>query len=173
MREMKGSPDDVGGRFAIVVSQFNETITHALLDGAVETLRRHGVSIEDRVTVFWVPGAFEVPLACKRAAESGRFEAVIALSCVIRGGTPHFDYVCDAVTSGVSRVSLDTGIPVTFGVLTCDTVESALERTRGLDVPAQHHVGAGESDAATHANKGSEAALAALEMVSLGRALEA
>ncbi len=172
MRELRGSAEDVGGRFAIVVSQFNETITHALLDGAVDTLRRHGVSLDDRVTVFWVPGAFELPVACKRAAESRRFEAVIALSCVIRGGTPHFDYVCDAVTAGITRVALDTGVPVTFGVLTCDTVQSASERAQGLEVPAQHHAGAGESKAATYANKGSEAALAALEMVSLARVME-
>ncbi len=172
MRVLEGKATDVGGRFAIVVSRFNDHITEALLQGAVATLTQEGVP-KERITVYRVPGAFEVPLATKWAADSGRFEAVVALSCVIRGGTPHFDYVCDAVTTGVSRVALDSGVPVAFGVLTSDTVESAKERATGLAVPAQHHPGAGSSEAPTHANKGSEAALAAMEMVSLSRAMEA
>jgi 6,7-dimethyl-8-ribityllumazine synthase len=172
MRVLEGEARDVGGRFAVVVSRFNDHITEALLQGAMATLAKGGVP-DERITVYRVPGAFEVPLATRWAADSGRFEAVIALSCVIRGGTPHFDYVCDAVTTGVSQAALATGVPVAFGVLTCDTVESAQERATGLEVPAQHHPGAGSSEAPTHANKGSEAALAAMEMVSLSRAMEA
>ena len=178
MRVLEGEAKDVGGRFAIVVSQFNDGITGALLEGALATLRGGGVP-DERITVFKVPGAFEVPVATKRAADSGRFEAVVALSCVIRGGTPHFDYVCDAVTAGVSRAALDSGVPCAFGVLTCNDYPSAEARASGLEVPEQHHWLAvdkseeGVPKPLPASNKGSEAALAALKMVSLARAMEA
>jgi 6,7-dimethyl-8-ribityllumazine synthase len=140
-------------KFAIVASRFNELIVSQLVDGARDTLRRHGVS-EERITLVRVPGAWELPLVCKRVAQSAKFEAVIALGAVIRGGTPHFDYVAGAAASGLERVALDSGVPVIFGVLTTDSIEQALER------------------AGTKAgNKGSDAALGALEMVNLGREL--
>ena len=140
-------------RVGIVVGRFNETIGKRLLEGAEDCLRRHGVRAED-VTVVWVPGAFEIPLAAQRLAASGEVDAVITLGAVIRGETPHFDYVAGHAASGVGRASLDTGIPITFGVLTTETSEQARERSGGK-------VG----------NKGFEAALAALEMASLMTAL--
>jgi 6,7-dimethyl-8-ribityllumazine synthase len=155
MRTFEGQLTDAGGRFAVVVSRFNDLITSRLLDGAVDTLRRHGVDVDERVHVYWVPGAVEVPLVCLRAAQSGRYDAVIALSCVIRGGTPHFDYVAAEVSKGVASASMQTGVPIAFGVLTTNSIEQAIER-------AGTKMG----------NKGGEAALAALEMVSLLRAME-
>ncbi len=147
----EGSLDGRGLRVAVVVSRFNEAITRLLLDGALDTLRRHGV--ED-VDVAWVPGAFEVPLAALRLAQSGRYHAVVCLGAVIRGATPHFDYVASQSASGVAQVSLRTGVPVIYGILTTDTVEQALER------------------AGTKAgNRGRDAALAALEMANLLKAL--
>lgn len=140
-------------RFGIVVSRFNRFVTEPLLDGALDTLRRHGADM-DRVTVAWCPGAVEIPLVAKKLAESGAYDAVICLGAVIRGATTHYDYVCSAVTSGVSRASLDTGIPVIFGVLTTDTIEQALER-------------AGTKSG----NKGADAAVSAVEMVNLLRGL--
>lgn len=146
---------DTGGAFAIVVSRFNEFINKSLLEGAVDTLRRHGIDVEARVTVVWVPGAYEMPLAVQKLCGSGAYAGVVALGSVIRGSTPHFDYVAGAVSSGLSKCMLDTGVPVAFGVLTTDTIEQALER-------AGTKMG----------NKGGEAALAALEMVGLVRALD-
>ncbi|HET7521747.1 MAG TPA: 6,7-dimethyl-8-ribityllumazine synthase [Bacillales bacterium] len=141
-----------GLTFAIVVSRFNEFITGRLLEGAEGTLRRHGVS-EDSVDVAWVPGAFEIPFIAKTMAQSKKYDAVITLGAVIRGATPHFDYVCAEVSKGISSVSLDTGVPVIFGVLTTETIEQAVER------------------AGTKAgNKGAEAALGAVEMANLLRA---
>lgn len=140
-------------RVGIVVSRFNEVIGKALLEGAENCLARHGVRAED-VTVVWVPGAFEIPLAAQRLAASGEVDAVVTLGAVIRGDTPHFDYVAGHAASGVGRASLDTGIPITFGVLTTDNSDQARERAGGK---------AG--------NKGFEAALAALEMASLLSAL--
>lgn len=138
-----------GRRLAIVVARFNELIGRQLLAGAVDALRRHGVE-EAAIVTVWVPGAFEIPLVAKRLAASGRYDALVALGAVIRGATPHFDYVAANVASGLARVSLDTGVPVTFGVLTTDTIEQAIER------------------AGTKAgNKGADAALAALEMANL------
>jgi 6,7-dimethyl-8-ribityllumazine synthase len=142
-------------RFALIVSRFNSFITEHLLDGAIDTLVRHGASASD-LTVVRVPGAWEIPLVCKRAASTGRFDAVIALGAVIRGSTPHFDMVASEVSKGVASASLDSGVPIAFGVLTTDTIEQAIER------------------AGTKAgNKGAEAAMAALEMVQVLAALDA
>lgn len=154
-RILEGVLSDTGGRFAVVVSRFNDFITSRLLDGALDTLRRHGVDVDERVVVAWVPGSFEIPLAAQALARSGRFDAVIALGCVIRGGTPHFEYVASEVAKGLAHTSLDTGIPVAFGVLTTDNVEQAVDR-------AGTKMG----------NKGVEAALSALEMTHLLRAVK-
>jgi 6,7-dimethyl-8-ribityllumazine synthase len=143
----------VGGSYAVVVSRFNDFITEPLLQGALSTLKRHGIDPDD-ATIAWVPGAFEVPLVCQQLAQTGDYDAVIALGCVIRGGTPHFDFVCKAATDGCTEVALRTGVPVAFGMLTCDTIEQAQER-------ADPHGN----------NKGEEAALAAIEMVGLRRAI--
>jgi 6,7-dimethyl-8-ribityllumazine synthase len=136
-------------RMAIVVSRFNEEITRGLLDGARERLAEAGMR-DDDVAVFHVPGAFEIPLAAKRAAETGQFAAVICLGCLIKGDTMHFEYIADATSHGIMRVGLDTGVPVAFGVLTTLTDDQAEERAR----PGP-------------ANKGREAAHAALEMATL------
>ena len=134
-------------RFALVVSRFNSFITEHLLSGAIDAIVRHGGSAAD-LTIIRVPGAWEIPLVCKRAAASGRFDAVVALGAVIRGSTPHFDMVASEVSKGVAAASLDTGVPIAFGVLTTDSIEQAIER------------------AGTKAgNKGAEAAMAAIEMV--------
>jgi 6,7-dimethyl-8-ribityllumazine synthase len=114
-------------RFGVVVSRFNGEVTERLLEGALAVLRKHGVR-DDDIEIAKVPGAFEIPLAAKRLAQSGAFHAVICLGAVIRGETPHFEYISQAATQGISRVGLETGIPVTFGVLTTDTVEQALQR---------------------------------------------
>lgn len=146
----EGTLTEAGGkRFGIVVSRFNEFITSKLLGGALDTLRRHGADM-DLVDIAWTPGAFEIPLVARRLAESGNYHAVIALGCVIRGATPHFDYVAGEAAKGVGQVALQTGVPVIFGVLTTDTIEQAIER------------------AGTKAgNKGTDAAAAAIEMASL------
>ena len=143
-----------GARFAIVASRFNAAITDALLEGAVATLVEHGVP-DDHVSVVQVPGAFEIPITAKRLAASGRYEAIIALGAVVRGGTPHFEYVAGECARGVGRVALAEDVPVIFGVLTTDTEEQARDRAGGRE-----------------GNKGSEAALAGLEMVTLLRRLE-
>ncbi|WP_448510982.1 6,7-dimethyl-8-ribityllumazine synthase [Immundisolibacter sp.] len=144
-----GLTANAGSRFGIVVGRFNDFISERLLAAAIDTLRRHGVAESD-ITVAWVPGAFELPLAAKRLAESGRIDAVIALGCVIRGATPHFDFVAGECAKGLSSVALSSGLPVAFGVLTVDSIEQAIER------------------AGTKAgNKGADAALSALEMVNL------
>jgi 6,7-dimethyl-8-ribityllumazine synthase len=149
-RVIEGDLQGQGVKVSIVVSRFNSFITDRLLDGALDGLRRHGVE-EKGITVIRVPGSFEIPLGVKRAAGQ-KVDAVIALGALIRGGTPHFDYLSAEVTKGVAQVMLETGIPVAFGVLTTDTVEQAIER------------------AGTKAgNKGAEAAQSALEMVSLLR----
>jgi len=138
-----------GRRFAIVVGRFNSFITTKLLDGALDGLKRHGVA-DDDVTVMHVPGAFELPLMAKRLAETKKYHAVICLGAVIRGATPHFDYVCAEAARGVGRVGQESGVPAVFGVLTTDTVEQAVER-------------AGTKSG----NKGFDAALTALELASL------
>lgn len=140
-----------GLRFGIVVSRFNELITSKLLGGAMDGLLRHGVA-EDDIDVAWAPGAFETPLVTKRMALTGQYDAVIALGAVIRGSTPHFDYVAAEVSKGVAHVTLDTGVPCIFGVLTTDTIEQAIER------------------AGTKAgNKGFDAAMTGIEMANLLR----
>lgn len=136
-------------RFAIVVGRFNEFITEAMLDGALDTLKRHGANL-DEVAVARVPGAREIPVVAQRYARSGAYDAVICVGAVIRGATDHFDYVCSGVSSGTLQASLDTEVPVIFGVITTDTIEQAIER------------------AGTKAgNKGSDAAAAAIEMADL------
>ncbi|MBE0475761.1 MAG: 6,7-dimethyl-8-ribityllumazine synthase [Coriobacteriia bacterium] len=140
-------------KIGVVVSRFNELLSARLLDGARDALARHGTAPE-AVDVAWVPGAFELPLAAKRMAASGAYDAVIALGVVIRGGTPHFEYVAAEVSKGVASTSLDTGVPVIFGVVTADTIEQAVER------------------AGTKAgNKGWDAALSAIEMANLLKAM--
>jgi 6,7-dimethyl-8-ribityllumazine synthase len=137
------------GRFAVVVSRFNSPITERLLDGALETLRKHQVP-DEAVDVVWVPGSFEIPLVAKRLAEGRRYAAVVCLGCVIQGETDHHEYINEQVSAGLARVALDTAVPVTFGILTCRTVEQAQARAGG-----------------TVGNKGEEAALAAIEMANL------
>jgi 6,7-dimethyl-8-ribityllumazine synthase len=152
VRVIEGDLQGKGVKVAIVVSRFNSFITDRLLEGALDALRRHGVE-EKGITVVRVPGSFEIPLGVKRAAGQ-KVDAVVALGALIRGGTPHFDYLSAEVTKGVAQVMLETGIPVAFGVLTTDTVEQAIERA-----------------GSKAGNKGAEAAQSALEMVSLLRRL--
>lgn len=140
-----------GLRFGVVVSRFNEFISSRLLGGAKDALLRHGVG-EDAVDVAWVPGSFEIPLVAKKMAQSGEYSAVICLGAVIRGATPHFDYVASEVSKGVANVGLDTGVPVIFGVITADNLEQAIER-------------AGTKSG----NKGFDAATSAIEMANLLR----
>ena len=143
-----------GRKFAIVVARFNEFITSKLLGGARDSLARHGVDMAD-VDVAWVPGSFEIPLVAKRLASTGRYDAVICLGAVIRGATPHFDYVAAEVSKGIANASFQTGVPIIFGVLTTDTIEQAIER------------------AGTKAgNKGFDAAEAAIEMADLLESIE-
>lgn len=153
-RILEGLLSAEGFRFAIVVSRFNDFISSRLVDGAVDALERHGAS-NDQICIVKVPGAFETPLAAKKLAETGQYDAVICLGAVIRGATPHFDYVAAEVSKGIANVSLDTGVPVTFGVLTTDNLEQAIER-------------AGSKSG----NKGYEAAMAAVEMVNLFKELQ-
>lgn len=143
-----------GARFAIVAARFNELVVERLIAGAVDGLRRHGVS-DASITITRTPGAFELPLVCQRIAGSGKVDAVIALGCVVRGATPHFEYVAGAAAEGCSQAALRSGIPVVFGVLTTETMEQALDRAGGK-------VG----------NKGTEAAVTAVEMARLMEALE-
>jgi 6,7-dimethyl-8-ribityllumazine synthase len=149
MPEFSGAPRGQGRRCAVVVSRFNETITQRLLEGALDALVRHGVAFDD-VDVFWVPGAWELPIAARRAAATERYDALIALGAVIRGDTPHFDYVAGEASRGLSGASAEFDLPVAFGLLTCDTMTQAEARAGG-----------------EHGNKGWDAALAALEMADL------
>jgi len=142
-----------GLSIVIVVSRFNDLITRQLLAGAQDGLRRHGVEAE-RVDVAWVPGSFEIPLAARKLAESGRYQAVVCLGAVIRGETPHFEYVASQVSSGIARAGLDTGVPLIFGIITADSLEEALERSGGK-----------------MGNKGYDAAVSAIEMVNLMRGM--
>lgn len=137
------------GNYSIVVGRWNSFVVEHLLEGAVDTLRRHGVS-ESQITIVRAPGAFEIPLVCKKVAAKGDTDAIIALGAVIRGGTPHFEYVAGECTKGLAMVTMETGIPVAFGVLTVDSIEQAVERS-----------------GTKAGNKGEEAAMSALEMVSL------
>ena len=146
---IEGNIPAEGLRFAIVASRFNEFITSKLLEGALDMLRRHGAA-EDAVDVVWVPGAFEIPLAAKKLAASGKYDAVICVGAVIRGATSHYDYVCSEVSKGVAQAGLSTGVPVIFGVVTTENIEQAVER------------------AGTKAgNKGADGAMAAMEMANL------
>lgn len=146
---VEGNLDAKGFRFGLIVSRFNSFICDRLLEGALDTLTRHGAD-DQQLSVVRVPGAFEIPLVAQKMAASGKYDAIICLGAVIRGGTPHFDYVCSEVSKGVASVSLESGLPIAFGVLTTDSVEQAIER------------------AGTKAgNKGSEAAMSAIEMVNL------
>ncbi|MGE5328119.1 MAG: 6,7-dimethyl-8-ribityllumazine synthase [Deltaproteobacteria bacterium] len=143
-----------GLKFAIVISRFNEFITSKLLGAAIDGIIRHGGSEKD-IEITWVPGSFEIPIVAQRLASKGTFDAVICLGAVIRGSTPHFDYVCAEVSKGVAKVSLDTGLPVIFGVVTTDNIEQAVER------------------AGTKAgNKGYDAAVSAIEMANLMKTLK-
>ena len=155
MKTYPSEGDARGLRFALVTSRFNHLISARLLEACHETLLERGAREED-VHVAWVPGAFEIPLAARVLAESGRYHALAALGVVVRGGTPHFEYVCSGVSDGVREVMRDTGLPVAFGVLTTDDVDQALARAGG-----------------EHGNKGREAALAAIEMACLLPRLEA
>jgi 6,7-dimethyl-8-ribityllumazine synthase len=139
--------------YAIVASRYNAEVVEKLLEGAVEGLAGHGVS-RDRITIVLVPGAWELPLACRRLAEAGGHHAVVALGCVIRGETPHFEYVCAEAARGITDASKDTGVPVAFGLLTTNNLQEALDRAGGK-----------------HGNKGAEAAEAAVEMAGLLRTL--
>jgi 6,7-dimethyl-8-ribityllumazine synthase len=150
----KGTPKAVDGKltakelsFVIIVSRFNESVTTKLLEGCVDKLRQHGADYE-RIEVIWCPGAFEIPFLAKQAALTGKFDAIICLGAVIRGDTPHFDYVCDQTTRGIGQVGMETNVPTIFGLLTTDNLEQALDRTGGKS-----------------GHKGSEAAEAAMEMV--------
>ncbi len=150
---IEGKLSAEGFRFAIIVSRFNDFICSRLLEGAIDALNRHG-ALDENVFLVKVPGTFEMPLVAKKLAEGGRYDAVICLGAVIRGATPHFEYVAAEVSKGIANVSLETGIPVCFGVLTTDNLEQAIER-------------AGSKSG----NKGYEAAMAAIEMVNLFKEL--
>ena len=149
MKVIEGVFSGEGLKIGIIASRFNEFITSKLVSGAEDCLKRHGVSDND-MSVAWVPGAFEVPIIAKRMATSGKYDAVICVGAVIRGATSHYDYVCNEVSKGIATVSLETGIPVLFGILTTDTIEQVIER------------------AGTKAgNKGTDCAMSALEMINL------
>ncbi len=126
-KHFEGSLLGKGLRFGLVISRFNEFITKKLLEGAQDALLRHGVNEED-IDIAWVPGSFEIPLVAKKLAQSKKYDAVICLSAVVRGGTPHFEYIAAEVTKGIAKVGLETGLPVIYGVITADTLEQAIER---------------------------------------------
>jgi 6,7-dimethyl-8-ribityllumazine synthase len=149
MNVLSAPRDARGLRFAVVVARFNHLVCVRLLEGCVRELEARGASPGD-IDVAWVPGAFEIPLAARALARTGRYAALVSLGAVVRGGTPHFDYVCQAVTDGVREAMRDTGVPIAFGVLTTDDVDQALARAGGAE-----------------GNKGAECALAALEMARL------
>jgi len=153
LRVYRGSVNGRGRRVAIVAGRFNEYVTKHLVEGCLDSLEAHGVP-RDRVDLVWVPGAFEIPTAARRLAKRGDVDAIIALGCVIRGETPHFDHICRETAKGIAEVGRRTGVPTIFGVLTVDTLEQAIER-------AGTKLG----------NKGREAAEAAIEMANLVRAL--
>jgi len=154
VQTIEGKFNETDGRYGIVVSRWNSFITDKLKEGALDTFRRHGIS-DEQVTVAYCPGAYEIPLTAQTMAETGKFDAVLAIGVVIRGATAHFDFVAGAANSGVLQTNLKTGVPVVFGVLTTDTIEQSVER------------------AGTKAgNKGEEAALVAIEMVSLLKQLK-
>ena len=143
-----------GLKFGIVIARFNDFITHKMLEGAQDALLRHGVNEED-IEVSWVPGSFEIPLAAQKMANTKRFDAIICLGAVIRGGTPHFEYVASEVTKGIAQIGPNTGIPVIYGVLTTDTLEQAIERA-----------------GTKQGNEGAKAAVTAIEMANLLASIE-
>lgn len=149
LRIIEGKFDATDKKIAIIVSRFNDFITKKLLEGALDALYRHN-AVEENITIYYVPGAYEIPLIAKKLAETKRFDAIIALGTVIRGNTPHFDYIANEVAKGVAQVNLEYGTPVIFGVLTTDSIEQAVER-------------AGSKGG----NKGFDAAMTAIEMISL------
>jgi 6,7-dimethyl-8-ribityllumazine synthase len=149
VKTIEGNLIAKGKKFVLVASRFNDFITKELVSGCMDTLLRHGVS-DDDVSVAWVPGAFEIPLVAQKLAETKSYDAVICLGTVIRGATPHFDYIAAEVAKGVARIAQDKGIPVIFGVITADTIEQAIERGGTKD-----------------GNKGKDAALSAIEMVNI------
>ena len=155
MAELSGSPNGRGRRFAVVASRFNETVTQKLVDGALDALVRHGAAADD-VDLVWVPGAWELPSAARRLLASDRYSALVAVGAVIRGETPHFDYVAGEAARGLADASVEFETPIGFGVLTCDTMAQAQSRAGG-----------------DHGNKGWDAALAALEMADLFDRLDA
>jgi 6,7-dimethyl-8-ribityllumazine synthase len=146
-RTVQGVLDAKGSRFGIVISRFNSFVSDRLLSGAVDALERHG-AVQDNIVVAWVPGSFEIPLTAKKMAQSGNYDAVICLGALIRGETPHFDYLASAVTKELGTIGLESGIPVIYGILTCNTMEQAIERA-GLK----------------SGNRGFDSALAAIEMI--------
>lgn len=127
IKEIKGQVIAGKGNYAIVISRFNEFITAKLLDGAIDSLKRHGAS-DEQISIVWVPGACEITIAAKKLAQSGKYVAIICLGAVIRGQTSHYDYICQQVARGIGQINYDSAVPVTFGVLTCDTIEQAVER---------------------------------------------
>ena len=153
MSTVEGGFEARGRRFAVVASRFNELVVAKLVEGARACLRKHGLS-EDDVDLVWTPGAFELPVVAKRMAESGHYDAVLCLGAVIRGETPHFEFIAAEAARGIQRTALDTGIPVLFGVLTTDTLEQALDRAGGK-----------------HGNKGWDVAMAAMEMADVMESL--
>lgn len=150
MNVIEGNFNAQGKKFAIVVARFNSFVVESLLEGAIDALKRHGSVNDEDITVVRVPGAYEMPVAVKKVAKKGDFDAIVALGAVIRGGTPHFDYVAGECNKGLAQVALDYELPVAFGVLTVDTIEQAIERS-----------------GTKAGNKGGEAALSALEMVNV------
>ncbi|ANQ81491.1 6,7-dimethyl-8-ribityllumazine synthase [Staphylococcus pseudintermedius] len=155
MMKFEGQLNGKGLKIGVVVSRFNDLITGRLLDGAQDALRRHQVA-EDSIDVAYVPGAFELPIVAKKMAQTGKYDAVVTLGCVIRGATSHYDYVCNEAAKGIAKASDDTGVPVIFGVLTTENIEQAIER------------------AGTKAgNKGAESAVSAIEMANLLRQMNA
>ena len=153
MATIEGALTPPTGRFALVVARFNHFVVDSLITGAQDGLRRHGVK-DDAIDLVWVPGSFEIPVVAKRLAESKKYAAIVCLGAVIRGETDHYDHVAGGAASGIARVGVDTGIPVIFGILTCDTLEQALNRAGGKG-----------------GNKGFDSAVAAIEMVNLLRQL--
>ncbi len=146
MAEFSGTPRGAGRRVAVIASRFNETITRRLVDGAMEALMQHGVALDD-IDIVWVPGAWELPLAARRALGSERYDLLVAVGAVIRGGTPHFEFVATEASRGLASLAAEGELPVGFGLLTCDNMEQANARAGGL-----------------HGNKGWDAAVAALEL---------
>ena len=154
IKTIEGDFVTVAGSYALVVGRFNSFVVESLLSGAIDTLLRHGIK-KEQIDIVRAPGAFELPLVVKKVADKGKYDAIIALGAVIRGGTPHFEYVAGECVKGIAQVALDSSIPVTFGVLTVDTIEQAIERS-----------------GTKAGNKGAEATLSALEMVSLLKSID-